>query len=454
MENELQNEKQKQQYIKMTETPIPSLLVSLSIPTIISMLISNIYNLVDTAFVGTLGNSASGAVGIVFSFMAIIQAIGFLFGQGGGSLVSRKLGEKKVEEATAYASTGFFTAFFLSALVAVICAFNLDFIVQALGSTKTIAPYAKTYIFYILLVAPFMTTTFSLNNFLRYEGKALLGMIGLLSGAVLNIAGDAILIFGFGMGIAGAGISTAASQMVSFCILISMFIAGRTQTRISISAFKMDISMIFDIITTGFPSLIRQVLASVATIILNMQAAVYQDAAVAAMSIVSRIGFFTFSVSLGIGQGFQPISAFNYGAKKYKRVREGFYTTLIMSEAALFILDVIVLIFASSIIQVFRNDPTVIEIGTRALILHAIGQLAVPFTMTTEMVMQSTGKKLGASLLSCARSGLIFIPLIIIMAKYRGLSGIQEAQPLAFVLSLIPGAIAAYLYLKKLPREK
>ena len=448
------NSKNSDQYKKMTETPILPLLIKLSIPTVISMLVTNIYNLADTRFVGELGTSASGAVGIVFGYMAIIQAMGFMFGQGSGSIIARYLGAQKTDEATKTASTGFFAALFSGAVIALFSFIYLDGLVRALGSTETIAPYAKTYISYILIAAPFMTASFVLNNILRYEGKAALGMVGLLTGALLNIAGDPIFMFVCKMGIAGAGLSTALSQIISFFVLLSMFLRGKTAVRLSIYKVCLEPAFLFEIMATGLPSLLRQGLNSYATVLLNQRAGVYGDEAIAAMSIVSRIGFFVFSVALGIGQGFQPISGFNYGAKKYGRVRNAFRITFILAESFMAVTAIAVFLNAHWLIGEFRNDPLVIEIGTRALKLHISALLFLPLCMLTEMLFQSTGHKFGASLLSSLRSGLFFIPALIILAKIRGLSGIEEAQPLAYLLGFIPSVIMMVWFFGRLPAEK
>lgn len=441
------------QFDKMTKTPVEKLIVSLSIPTIISMLVSNIYNLVDTAFVGTMGNSASGAVGIVFGFMAILQAIGFLFGQGSGSIISRKLGQQKCDEASQIASTGFFFAFGISIIAAIICGIFLDSIIIFLGSTPTIAPYAKTYIIFILLTAPLMVSSFTINNILRYEGKALFGMIGLMSGAILNICGDAIFIFVFKMGIAGAGLSTAISQTISFCILLLPFIRGKTQCKVSVKRIAFKWNVVGNIMATGSPSLIRQGLGSVATILMNMVSKPYGDEAIAAMSIVSRIFFFIFSISIGVGQGFQPVSGFNYGAKKYSRLRRAFKFTILLSEVLMLIFGTIVFILAPDLIRIFRNDDTVIQIASRALRYQCVAVLFLPIGMGTEMLFQSTGNKFRAAVLSACRSGLILIPMLLILAKLQGLAGIQVAQAYAFILAAIPSAFFVSSFFKKLPKE-
>lgn len=439
------------QFDKMTKTPVSRLIIKLSIPAIISMMVTNVYNLVDTAFVGQLGNSASGAVGIVFGFMAVLQAIGFMFGNGSGSIISRLLGAKNTEQASKIASTGFFFTLLFGAVVAIISAFVLKPLVMLLGSTETISPYAQTYISYILVAAPFITASFTMNNLLRYEGKATLGMIGLIVGAVLNIAGDPMLMFGLNMGIAGAGLSTCISQIIGFFVLLSMFLLHKTQCRLSVKLIVP--KFLPEIIGTGLPSLLRQGLNSLSTVVLNNCAAVYGDAAVAAMSIVSRVIFFTFSFALGVGQGFQPVCGFNYGAKKYDRLKTAFYFSVMLAEIIVVVMSVGLILFPGEIVRIFRDDNTVMEIGSRALVLQGIAQLFLPFCMITEMALQSVGKKLGASVLSTLRNGLFFIPLLLILSNVRGLSGIQEAQPLAVTLAVIPSAILAVRFFRELPKN-
>ena len=441
------------QFDRMTKTPVAKLVVQLSIPTIISMLVTNIYNLVDTAFVGRLGNSASGAVGVVFGFMAIVQAVGFMFGQGSGSLIARELGKRDVEEACRIGSTGFFFAFGVGVIGSALCFLWLDPLVMLLGSTETIAPYARTYISYILIAAPFMIACFVLNSILRYEGKSALGMIGLLTGAILNMAGDPLFMFALHMGIAGAGLSTALSQIVSFSILLSMLLRGKTSTRLSIRAVSLKPAFLGEIAATGLPSLLRQGLSSFTTILLNECAGIYGDPAVAAMSIVSRIGFFVLSVGLGVGQGFQPVSGFNYGAGEYERVKKAYWFTFSLAEGLMAAAGLAVFLLSRELVGVFRDDATVIEIGTRALRLHCGSLLFMPLCMMTEMLYQSTGHKLGAAVLSSMRGGVVFIPVLLLLARFRGLAGIQEAQPLAHVLVFFPALWLVLRFFRNLPEK-
>ena len=442
------------QYNKMTQTPVRSLIVMLAIPTILSMMVTTIYNLVDTAFVGTLGTSQSGAVGVVFGFMSIMQAFGFMFGQGAGSLLSRRLGEKNLDGANIVASTGFAASFLSGVIIAVLGFIFEDRLIVILGSTDTIAPYAKAYLNNIMFVAPFCVSSFTLNNMLRFEGKAKLGMIGLLAGGILNIGGDALFIFGMDMGIAGAGLSTAISQVIGFTILLYMFLSGKTQTKLSFANIKPGKGVLFDITGIGFPSLLRQGLGSLAMILTNFKAAEYAgDAGVSAMTIVTRIAFFLFAIALGIGQGFQPVCAFNYGAAKYRRQREAYKYTLFLSMVVLATLTVFAMIFSGGLIKIFRDDPDVIVIGTRALRLQCVSQLFMPIVMITEMLMQSSGKKIPATVLSSLRGGVIFIPLLFILPALRGLAGVQEAQPLAYILSVPPAIFFAKWFFKITPKE-
>lgn len=442
------------QYEVMTGTPVRRLIISLSIPTILSMMVSTIYNMVDTYFVSTLGNSASGAVGIVFGFMTIAQAFGFMMGQGGGSLMSRRLGAKEAKLADQTASTAFFASLTAGLLLGVFGLIFIDPLIMMLGSTVTILPFARTYLYFILAACPMVVSSFTLNNLLRYEGKARLGMIGLLAGGILNIAGDAVFMFGFHMGIAGAGLSTAISQTISFGLLLGMFLTGRTQTKLSVRNISFQNHLLWDIMSTGLPALLRQGLNSVSTIIMNQQAAMFAgDAGVAALSIVARVCFFLFAIALGIGQGFQPVCAFNYGARKYDRVRQAYRITMTLSMIVLVMLTIAAMILSGDIVSWFRNDPTVIEIGTRALRLLCVAQVFLPLCMVTEMLLQGTGFKGEAIFLSALRGGLLLIPLLLILPKFRGIYGVEEAQPLAFVLSILPAVCLAIRFFRNLSSE-
>lgn len=425
------------QYKEMTETSVEKLILRLSVPTIISMLVTNIYNMADTFFVGKLGTSASAAIGIVFSLMTINQALGFMCGHGCGSNISRKLGNKQGDAAIKFASTGFFMSLFLGVLIMIIGIIFMEPLLRIMGSTDTIMPYAKSYGICILLSAPFMTGSCVLNNVLRYEGKASLAMVGLTLGGVLNIIGDPIFIFVLNMGTLGAGISTAVSQVISFFVLLAMFGGDRTVSRLRFSAISWDIKDILNILYTGLPSLIRQGMMSVSTMVLNYMSMPYGDAAIAAMSIVSRVCNFIFAIALGISQGFQPVSAFNFGAKKFKRVKRAFIFCCGLSMIILGILSVLSLIFSGHIIGLFRDDADVIGVGTFALRAQCIVLFVSPITLAASMMFQGAGENLASSIASFLRSGITFIPMVAILPRFFGIYGIQLAQPVADVISFV-----------------
>lgn len=441
------------QYRKMTETPVAKLIISLGIPTTISMLITNIYNMADSYFVSQLSLSAGGATSIVFGVMSILQAFGFMFGHGAGSNISRMLGSKHIERASKYASTGFFWSLLIGFFIMVFGLIFIEPLMRLLGSTDTILPYAIDYCTYILIAAPAMTGSCVLNNILRYEGKATLAMFGLTTGGILNMLLDPLFIFVFGMDIGGAGLATALSQYISFGILLSVFLARKTQTQLSVKYIAKEFSVIWDIVITGLPSLARQGLNSVSTMVLNMQAKLFGDAAIAAMGYVGRASSLIFSVGLGIGQGFQPVSGFNYGAKKYTRVKKGTLFTLGFGAAFIGILSAVCFILAPQIISLFRKEAEVILIGSEALRIQCVFLLFLPVSVVVTMLFQSIGKSLPALILSCLQSGLFFIPLCLILPQFLGMRGIELAQPLAYFASALVSLPCMLSFLKKLPKD-
>lgn len=439
----------------MTTWPIPKLVITLGIPTTISMLVTNIYNMADTYFVSELGNSASGAVGVVFGLMAIIQAFGFMFGHGAGSIIARKLGQKDAHSASVYASLSIAACLCVGTLIGILGLIFIEPLMVLLGSTDTILPYAKEYAIYILIASPVTMTSFALNNILRYEGKAFFAMIGLTIGGVLNMIADPILIFGFDMGIAGAGLSTALSQLIGFIILISMFFRGKTSSKLSVKFIKENPKGIFEIMATGFPSFCRQGLSSVSTMTLNdLAGELGGDPAVAAISIVNRITFFIFAVGLGIGQGFQPVASFNYGAGIYSRVKRAFYFTFGAGEVLLGVFVVVGLFFSNNLIGLFRDDPSVIDIGTLSLKLQLLALFFHPLTICSNMLFQSIGENKKATFLSMLRSGILFLPILMILTHFFGLFGVQSAQAIADVLAFFISAPLVLVFLKNLPKDE
>ncbi len=421
---------------QMTQPPVQRLICKLAVPCIISMLVTSFYNMADTFFVGMLkSNAATGAVGVVFSMMAVIQAVGFFFGHGSGNYISRELGKKNYDEAEKMAATGFYSALAAGILI---CVLGLTFpepLSYLLGSTDTILPYTKEYLGVILLGAPWMTASLVLNNQLRYQGSAIYAMVGIVSGAVLNIALDPLLIFTCRLGVAGAGWATIISQFVSFCLL---YIGCSKGSNIKIRFSKIQFKWFYYsmIIKGGLPSLARQSLASVATVCLNHAAGSFNDAAIAAMGVVQRIMMFGASAMIGFAQGFQPVCGFNFGAGLYHRVKEAFWFCVKGSLGFLIAVSALMYIFAPQLISIFRDDPLVIEYGTRALRFQCISFPAQSWIVMSNMMEQSIGRTVPATILAAARQGIFFIPTVLLLTELLGLTGTQMAQAISDLLTL------------------
>lgn len=424
-----------EQYNKMINTPVSKLIATLAIPTVISMLVTSIYNMADTFFVSHINTQASAAVGIVFPIMSIIQACGFTLGMGSGSLVSIRLGQKRNEEASVYASSAFFSALGIGLLITIFGNIFSNQFLSLVGASDAVLPYAKDYARYIFWGAPFMCASFVLNNVLRSEGKAFFSMIALTSGGIINIALDPLFIYGFGMGISGAAIATLVSQFISFSILLSWFLRKKAVCRMSIKLFSARISILGKVVTTGLPSLARQGLASVATILLNTTAGAYGDEAVAAMSIATKILMFIGSMMIGIGQGFSPVSGYNYGAKRYDRVKKAYKFTILAGMSVMSFFAIIIFIFARQILAGFIKDEAAVNIGMVALRWQVAFIPLHPLIIGTNMLMQSTRNIKQATFLSMNRQGVYFIPAILILPRLFGLTGVECAQAVADLLS-------------------
>lgn len=424
-----------ERFKRMRYEKIPKLIISLGIPTTISMLITNIYNMADTYFVSQISLSASGATGIVFAVMAILQAFGFMCGHGSGSNISRSLGRKDEENASRFASSGLFLSFCISLVLMIAGLVFLEPLMRLLGSTDTILVEAMNYGRFIFLAAPAMVMSCVCNNILRYEGRAVYAMVGLTFGGILNMMLDPILIFIFHLGISGAGIATMVAQYLSLFILLIPFFRNRTASRLRLSYISRNIDTFINIIVTGSPSLARQGLNSISTAMLNMMAKPLGDAAIAAMSVVGRVSNMLFSLSLGIAQGFQPVSSFNYGAGDYKRVKESTVFTIGFGTALIAVLCTLAFINAPLIISLFRSEELVIEIGSAALRLMCFGLLLLPTVSVTNMLFQGIGESKKALFVACLQSGAFFIPLVVILARAFGVNGLICATPLSYLLA-------------------
>lgn len=429
----MQDEVQKY-YIKMTETKVSKLVVNLGIPTIISMLITNIYNLADTYFVGMLGASEQGATGVLFTLQCIIQAIAFMLGHGAGVNISKSLAERDNVQASKYATTAVVTGTIVSVLLLCFGLLLITPFMYLLGSSDTVLPYAKDYGMWVLVSCPFMVISLIFNNIMRYEGKAFFAMFGLSAGGILNIFGDYIFMRIMNLGVFGAGMSTGISQIISFFILL-IFYFKMCQSKIRPKYITKDYKMYFSIIRVGFPSFIRQGITAISHGALNNMAKPYGDEALAAMSVVNKLSQFALAFGLGIGQGFQPVASFNYQAKRYDRVKKALIFTIAIGTIMVGIIGLFYMIFPTYVARVFSKDDAVIEIARRGIIYGSIGVFFLPLCVCGNMLYQSIRKAGIASFLALLRSGLVFIPAIYINNAIWHLEGLLWAQPVANILS-------------------
>ncbi len=441
------------EYKRMTETSVTKLVIMLSLPTVLSQMITSVYNMADTYFVTGLGDSAVGAVSIVYALQSIIQAVGYGLSMGGSSLVSRKLGEKDDRAACRYASCAFFSALLFGALLTMLGFINLKGLLRVFGSTETILPYAEDYAFIILLGAPIMCASFVLNNIIRAEGKAMFAMVGLTIGGLFNIILDPLFIFGLDMGVAGAALATVLSQTISFCILISFYLRGKSIVKLSVKNMSRRAADYLLIVKTGLPTVFRQGLGSLSTTLLNVQVKVYGDAAIAAVGIANKVYMLLRSFVLGIGHGFQPVAGYNYGAGKHKRVKKAFWVATALGTAIAVCASLTLLFLSKQIIGIFNPESAeVTEIGARMLIYIGCALPFLGYSTYVNQLYQSLGFVKGATVLASCRQGIFFVPLIFLLPALWGLDGILATQPMSDMLTfLVSIPFNIYFLRKNLP---
>lgn len=451
------NERERKQFVKMTQTPIAKLIIGLGIPTTLSMMVTSLYNLADTYFVSLLGDDAvTAAVSNLLALMSIIQAIGFTYGMGSGSIVSKLLGKRDREGADKVASSAFFIGAVSGVIILVFGFIFLTPLMKLFGSKSAdVLVYSKQYARFILISAPFMCMSFVLNNVLRAEGKAVLSMIGLITGAVVNVGLDPLLIFAFDMGITGAALATCVSQIVSFGILLFMFLSRKTIVRLRIGAISRRFDVYSDVIATGFPSFCRQILASLCTVFLNNAAFTYGgEAAQAALGVVQKVFMLAFSLSLGIGQGYQPVLGYNHSAKLFKRVRSAYLFTYLFSTTVMSVFAIFCAIFAPALMKMFSLSDKATEIGTLSLRLQCICMPLLPLNFMASISYQTVGSRLIASLLSVARQGLFYIPAVLILPQLLQLFGVQCCQSVSDLLSFCFSLPFTFMFFKDLQKEQ
>lgn len=444
--------KKRDNYTFLTHAPVHKVIVSMAVPTIITMLVTSIYGMVDTYYVGKINTQSTAAVGISFSIMTIIQAVGFFFGHGSGNYISRSLGSKEPEKAQCMATTGLLYSVAAGALIAIGGLSFLTDICIFLGSTPTILPYTERYLGIILIGAPFMSGSFTLNNQMRFQGNAKLAMYGILSGVVLNVVLAPVLIFCLSMGITGAALATLISQTLSFFVLIRMSRQGGNISA-KLSTYSLSWPLIKEIILCGTPSLSRQGLASVSTIMLNIAAGTYGDAAIAGMSIVNRISNFVYAWIVGLGQGFQPLCGFCYGAKLYGRIREGFMYCVRIGTIFFILITATGFAFTVPIISEFRDDPQVIAVGADAFRWQLITYPLIATIILTNMLSQTVRKPVRANIVAASRNGLFFIPAILILPAFLGLQGVEMSQAVSDAFAFALSVVVSWSVFKEMKTE-
>ncbi len=428
--------REEKQFLIMTQTPVGRLVARLSVPTVISMLVSAIYNITDTFYVAHLGPSAAGAVGVVFSLMSLIQALGMGVGMGAASMVSRCLGRRDPQTASKYVSSAFFFGVFIGLCILTIGEINVNRLMLWLGSTDTILPYACDYGHYILIAAPVMCAAFVLNTTLRAEGKAVFSMIGLTTGAVLNIAIAPLFIYVLGWGIGGAAIAVLICQSISLCILLSFFIRRKSVTTLSWKLVSRRGRDYWDLIRLGSPTTLRQGFASLAMALLNVKAAPFGDAAVAAVSIATKIYLAMRGIVLGIGQAMQPVAGYNHGAKLYDRVRQAFWVTTRAGTIICTVAAVVLAVWARPVIAAFRTgSEEVVIIGVQTLYFFCVALPFLAYSTYVNQLLQILGQAKSAAFLASCRQGIMFLPLIFLLPHYFGLYGVEATQPAADMLT-------------------
>ncbi len=449
--------REKKQFEKMTKTPIPKLVIGLGIPTMLSMMVTSLYNLADTYFVSLIGkDSVTAAVSNLLALMSIIQAIGFTYGMGSGAIVSKLLGKRDRKGADEVASSAFSIAGVSGFLILLIGFIFLKPLMQLFGSrTAETLQYSIEYATYILISAPFMCMSFVLNNVLRAEGKAVLSMIGLIVGALLNVALDPILIFSCQLGVTGAGLATCISQCISFFILLFMFLAGKTIVRIRLRAISRKLQTYWEIIKTGFPSFCRQILASLCAVFLNDAAYMYGGtAAQAALGVVQKVFMLSFSIALGIGQGYQPVLGYNYSAKRFDRVRSAYLFTLAFATALMTFFAIVCAICAPFLMAMFKLSSEAAEIGKLTLWLQCIMMPFVPTNFMASVTYQVVGNKGMASLLSISRQGLFYLPAVLILPSIFNLLGVQMCQAVSDIFAFVFAIPFTLIFFKNLKKEE
>lgn len=440
--------------LKMLQDPIPKITMEMAVPTIIAFLIMSVYNLADTYFVSSLGTNATAAVSVNQSLDQIIIMGGSLLAIGANSYIARLLGAGHKERASLVLSTSWFIAAFFGGVILISGSIFMHPLVRLLGATPTCEEYAIQYATYVLLVAPLVTTTFVMNQCLRAEGSALLSMIGMGFGGILNCFLDPLFIFTMGLGVTGASMATAISKLVSFGILIFPYLTHHSMLRISPRLFRPDREMLYQIFSVGSSSLLRNGLAVVAAVVLNNIAGSISDSVLAGIGVSTKVMMFPFGIILGFGSGYQPVAGFNWGARRFDRVRACYGFAWKFSVFGSAAMAVLLAVFAVPLIHLFSAvDPEMQRIGALCIRLQCLALPIHAWVAMVNMLCGALGFAGWAIILATARQGTCFLPIVFPMAYFFSGSGLASVQAAADLLTLIPAIIILRRALQRIRNE-
>ena len=441
----------------MLDQPIHKVIPKMAIPTIVAFLINSIYSLADTYFVSGLGTNATAAVSVNASLDQLIMMCGSMLAVGANSYIARLMGQGNEKKASQVLSTSFFLSFGIGALLTVVGMVFMIPMVRLLGATPTCEQYSVDYATYVLLAAPFMASSFVMNQCLRSEGSATLSMIGMGFGGVLNCVLDPMLIRGVSwlgisaMGVAGASLATAISKVISFGILLFPYITRRSMLHLSIRNFRCTWDIISQVISVGSSSMFRSGLAVVAGILLNKLAGQISDSVLAGIGVSTKIMMFPFSIILGFGTGFQPVAGFNWGAKRYDRVRESYKFSANIALIGSAVMALAIAIFADQLIVLFsEEDAQMHQYGALCIRLQCLALPIHGWVAVVNMFCNGLGNAKGAFLLATSRQGTCFIPILYPFAELWGANGICAVQAAADVLTLILAIPILIVMLRKI----
>lgn len=418
--------------------PIPKALLALGLPTMIGMMINALYNLVDAYFVGGLGTSQMGAISVAFPLGQVVVGLGLLFGNGAASYISRLLGRGEKETANKVASTALYSSIFVGAVVIICTIIFLNPILKLLGATDSILPHAVTYASIYVISSIFNVFNVTMNNIVTSEGAAKTTMCAMMAGAVLNVILDPIFIYTLNLGVAGAAIATAISQIVSTLVFLCYILRKKSVFSFSIKECCFSKEIMSEILKIGIPTLVFQLLSSLSITLINMQAKEYGDSVIAGLGAVTRIISMGSLMVFGFIKGFQPIAGYSYGAKKYERLHEAIKTSIIWSTIFCVIFGLVIALFPTTIISLFtKGDIEMINVGQTALRANGFSFLLFGFCTVYSSLFLVLGKAKEGFILGACRQGICFVPIILILPMIWGISGILYAQPISDVISAV-----------------